>query len=994
MANGRPPANPLLPHVWQIADKAYRQIVGRGQNNQSIVISGESGSGKTENTKTMLGYLGALSQQNSVNPMQRAIVEKVNNRLESTNPILESFGNARTVRNDNSSRFGKYIKLHFDRRSGVMLGGEMVTYLLERSRIVGCAEGERCYHVFYEMLAGLSAGEKSQLGLKSARDYPSLMQGNTLTRRGVDGRELDDASEFRLLLKAMDTLHISATEQKTMWAVLAFILRCINEVKFTVDANDKAALADERKLKEVCQIIQVDPELVKPVFLVKSKTKILTTLTTKMEAEALRDSFCKALYIGVFNWIVERINKEIAPQTDVQMGQDGSAYIGVLDIFGFENFKLNSFEQLCINYANESLANHYNRFVFANDAAECAAEGIAVPDIEFPDNTEALKMFDARGMGIFGMLDEESYFKNGSAPQFTEKLWQQYDSHKYFIRPKSNVPKEFGVHHYACDTIYNTEGWLEKNSDPLKDEAKIAVQRSAFPGDMMRTLLDGADTAPSDGSNRKRTSVSKVFHQQLTSLRTELESTESNFIRCVKPNMEARPAKIDNAHVSGQLESAGVLQTIDLKRQGYPVRRTHQQFAEFFHSLGRKREMKSLLAQRNYRQASESILELYNRVFRWKTPHYAVGHNKVFQRSNVWGDMERTLLRRNRMRMKRCIPLLKRWVKSFRAKKAAEAANRQKRQLADLEQREGRPLPNIGQEKTNWFDTVSRLFPTMDAGLVFDVCGRATSERQAIAHMSVLRADEYNKHLPYAFEKLIRGVGLRESVIKSMVGKNIATIDALHNLTEDSLSELGLDEGEKKRLMTAIVQQESASVRNQRLIDSGTGAVKLSDEEVRQVAQEAAMGGRGNNDKVASLVAVLGCTSSTAADALRMTQGNESTAASMIMDGSVHRRSAGAAAGSAVGGSHAPLPSVPPTYSTAAHSTTPARPGMSSQNPFGSSSGAAGVGGSPAANTFPSEWIPSLNKMTQELGIDRSRAQAALMAHNGDMRAAIASVFG
>lgn len=334
------------------------------------------------------------------------------------------------------------------------------------------------------------------------------------------------------------------------------------------------------------------------------------------------------------------------------------------------------------------------------------------------------------------------------------------------------------------------------------------------------------------------------------------------------------------------------------------------------------------------------------------------------------------------MRMKRCIPLLKRWVHRFKAKKAAEAAARQKRQLGELEQREGHPLPNIGQEKTNWFDSVSRLFPTMDAGLVFDVCGRAQNERQAIAHMSMLRADEYNKHLPYAFEKLIRGVGLRESVIKNMVGKNIATIDALHNLTEDSLQELGLDEGEKKQLMTAIVQQESSAVRNQRLIDSGTGAV-LSDEEVRKYAQEASHGNRGNNDKVSFLMAVLGCTSSTATDALHMAQGNESTAASMIMDGSVGRAAGMPAPSRPAAAAAAGIPAAPPTYSTANHVGTTAGSYSATQPPPRP----------PAAGTFPSEWIPSLDKMTQELGIERSRAQAALIAHNGDMRKAVSSVF-
>ena len=737
-------ASVLPPHVWQISDRAYKRIIASRLGNQSVVISGESGSGKTENTKAMIAYLGALSQRNSVNDMQRSIVQQVNSRLAESNPILESFGNARTVRNDNSSRFGKYVKLYFDPRSGIMIGGGMETYLLEKSRVVRVGPGERSYHVFYEMLAGLTPQQKQQLGgLKSAGDYPSLARGEILTRRGVDGKELNDATEFQVLVKAMAALGISTQTQWGMWTVLASILHLL-EMTFSKDANEKAKINNDAPLRTACGLLGVDPAALSPCFLIKSKTKILTTLCLPDEAEQLRDSFCKALYIGIFDFLVAAVNRAIAPSVSTESAK----YIGILDIFGFENFQTNSFEQLCINYANESLQNHYNRFTFVNDEEECKREGIQFPEVKFPDNTECLAMFDQAKTGVFALLDEACYVRGGNAKTYTENLWQNWTGKSaYFVRPKSTQPDSFGIRHYACDVSYTTNEWLEKNSDPLKEEAKLALNASkiadADTRQLVSTLLDTADCAPSDGQSRKRTSVSTRFRQQLVALRTELESTETHFIRCVKPNMQAQPRVLDGAHVNMQLESAGVLQTIAVKRQGYPARRELSAFARFFHSLAPARVVRPLIQKNDFAGASRAILELYVRVFGWKPPHFAVGRTKVFMKAQIWGALEKTLLRRNRMRLRRCAPLLRRWVVRYRKRVEEEA--RRRREAAVQQQRS---TVDIGVDKFAWFEDLCRVFPKMDPTIVYDVVGQVPDKQTAIRALSEMRASQFDQHVP------------------------------------------------------------------------------------------------------------------------------------------------------------------------------------------------------------------------------------------------------
>nr|ACM48351.1 myosin [Leishmania donovani] len=802
----------LPPHIWQVAHKAFNAVFVQGQGNQSIVISGESGSGKTENAKMLIAYLGQLSYMHSKNTSQRSIADKIDENLTWSNPVMESFGNARTVRNDNSSRFGKYIKLYFDPVSGVMVGGQTVTYLLERSRIIMQSPGERNYHIFYEMLAGLSPTEKQQLGgLKTAQDYKCLNGGNTFIRRGVDGKPLDDAHEFQMVRRALSMIGVPLETQNCMLRVLAAILHLM-EVEFEPDNNDKAQIANGTPLATACALLCLDEAKVRECFLVRSKTSLVTILASKTEAEGLRNAFCKGLYVGMFDRLVEFVNAAIQPRVDCS----DCKYVGLLDIFGFENFTRNSFEQICINYANESLQNHYNKYTFINDEEECRREGIQTPNIEFPDNSECVNMLDAKRVGIFSMLDEECNFKGGNTDRFTTNLWEEWAGRNpYFVKPKSTIPNQFGVNHYAAFVNYNTADWLEKNTDALKEDMYECVSEST--DEFIRTLLS---TEKSEA--RRKQTVAIRFQRQLTDLRSELESTETRFIRCIKPNMEASPSFLENLLVGSQLESAGVLQTISLKRQGYPVRRPLEQFCRYFY-LVMSRTTASLFKQGRYSDASQDFLQRHQRLYSWAEPNYAVGKTKVFLRAEVWSALERLVLRRRAQLLHRCKPYLRRWIDELRERRRIEEQKRLEaaRKLREAREAKAADAANgVPAEKLQWVEEASNMFPDFDTDTLLDVAVEADTREEALSAILAIQADRLDKQTASGFMEVMAAANVRRGVINNFISADIKTVSALSRLQPEDMKSLGASEMEVVAITKKLAEQQGQRVKYQRLAEA------------------------------------------------------------------------------------------------------------------------------------------------------------------------------
>eukprot|EP01060_Flectonema_neradi_P024094 TRINITY_DN3264_c0_g1_i1.p1 TRINITY_DN3264_c0_g1~~TRINITY_DN3264_c0_g1_i1.p1 ORF type:complete len:1148 (+),score=277.12 TRINITY_DN3264_c0_g1_i1:50-3493(+) len=807
------------PHAWEVAHKAYKKIVVMDGNNQSILISGESGAGKTETAKTLIDYLGCMSYSHSCNGVQKAVAESVNKKLKASNPILESFGNAKTLRNDNSSRFGKYIKLYFEKTSGVLTGAEMVHYLLEKSRIVTQNPGERGYHVFYEMLCGMSPEQKAKYGgLTKPQDYACLSKGNQFIREG-HGRVTDDAVEFKNLCQAFKDTGITDDEQHSIFSVLAAIL-WLQNLKFeTDDSTGKAKIVQHDLVEKVAKLLKVDATKFKECMLVKTRTKIMTQMADKNEACDMRDALSKALYSGLFDWLVDRLNKAI--KLDERSSGD-LRYVGLLDIFGFENFKINSFEQFCINFTNESLQNHYNKYTFIQDAQECEAEGIACPIVEYPDNQPCLDMLQKDKTGVMSILDDQCNFRLGTDSSFTEAAWNAYGDHKFFVKPRSTVPDRFSIKHYAATVEYKTAQWLEKNSDTLKEDmqACIAASSEKFIGSLI---------APPGDSTKKKPTVGWKFKKQLESLKEELNSTDSHFIRTVKPNPQMKAGVVDNAYVMTQLTCAGVIETIMMKRQGYPVRQPHKEFWLRYRIIAPKKLKNKYPhgkqpSPADLPDACREIAKFWVWVMNSPSPNFDIGHSKVFTKSGVSEGLELQRHRKVKSLLPKCIPYLLRWIKSF-LKKKKELEERRKKAQQGIQAATTRSANDVRQQsaglqdgdKAKTFTDLARLFPHFDLPVIFGVVQNARDKKIAMDFLLDMQKQRVREALPLTVQSLFEEAKLSEATQEALIQQRVTSRQALFSLSPADMSRMGFTVEERDSLQAVLLRQQSNWIVNQRL---------------------------------------------------------------------------------------------------------------------------------------------------------------------------------
>ncbi|AEE76313.1 myosin 1 [Arabidopsis thaliana] len=572
------------PHVYAIADTAIREMI-RDEVNQSIIIrcicihesmtysisssSGESGAGKTETAKIAMQYLAALGGGSGIEY-----------EILKTNPILEAFGNAKTLRNDNSSRFGKLIEIHFS-ESGKISGAQIQTFLLEKSRVVQCAEGERSYHIFYQLCAGASPALREKLNLTSAHEYKYLGQSNCYSINGVD-----DAERFHTVKEALDIVHVSKEDQESVFAMLAAVL-WLGNVSFTVIDNENHVepVADESFLFHSlgswcwkqecllhnmclstvakligCNINELTLTLSKRNMRVRNDT-IVQKLTLPQAIDA-RDALAKSIYSCLFDWLVEQINKSLA----VGKRRTGRS-ISILDIYGFESFDKNSFEQFCINYANERLQQHFNRHLFKLEQEEYIQDGIDWTRVDFEDNQNCLSLFEKKPLGLLSLLDEESTFPNGTDLTLANKLKQHLQSNSCFRGDKGKL---FTVVHYAGEVTYETTGFLEKNRDLLhSDSIQLLSSCSCLlPQAFASSMLIQSEKPvvgplyKAGGADSQRLSVATKFKSQLFQLMQRLGNTTPHFIRCIKPNNIQSPGVYEQGLVLQQLRCCGVLEVL------------------------------------------------------------------------------------------------------------------------------------------------------------------------------------------------------------------------------------------------------------------------------------------------------------------------------------------------------------------------------------------------------------------------------------------------
>ncbi|XP_024911236.1 unconventional myosin-Va isoform X6 [Cynoglossus semilaevis] len=630
------------PHIFAVAEEAYKQMA-RDERNQSIIVSGESGAGKTVSAKYAMRYFATVSGS--------ASEANVEDKVLASNPIMEAIGNAKTTRNDNSSRFGKYIEIGFDTRYRI-IGANMRTYLLEKSRVVFQADEERNYHIFYQLCASSHLPEFKILKLSSANDFLYTRQGRSPVIEGVD-----DTKELSTTRNAFTLLGINESYQMGLFQVLAAILHLGNVEIKDRDSDSSLIPPNNPHLMAFCQLVGVAyPDMSQWLCHRKLKTATETYVKPlpRLQATNARDALSKHIYAKLFNWIVEHVNKALI--TNVKQ----HSFIGVLDIYGFETFEINSFEQFCINYANEKLQQQFNMHVFKLEQEEYMKEEIPWTLIDFYDNQPCINLIEAK-MGVLDLLDEECKMPRGSDDSWAQKL---YNTHlktcSLFQKPRMSN-RAFIIQHFADKVEYQCEGFLEKNKDTVneeqinvlkaskkfdllvelfQDEEKATSPTGQVPGTGGRTRLSiKPDKGRDKSSKEHKKTVGCQFRNSLQMLMETLNATTPHYVRCIKPNDFKLAFSFDPKRAVQQLRACGVLETIRISAAGFPSRWTYQEFFSRYRVLMKQ---KDVLADKKL--TCKNVLEKLVQ----DQDKYQFGKTKIFFRAGQVAYLEK--LRADKLR--------------------------------------------------------------------------------------------------------------------------------------------------------------------------------------------------------------------------------------------------------------------------------------------------------------------------------------------------------
>lgn len=686
----------MKPHVFSIAENAYRAIVStslsknktsqsipddvhsglaedgsenshpqNGSRSQAIIISGESGAGKTEATKIIMRYLSSAGRHfTSDEGSSEAGLEQ---RVLDSNPLLEAFGNAKTVRNDNSSRFGKFIEIEID-ESGLIKGARILNYLLEKSRIIGQGEGERNYHIFYQLLRGAPEGLMQSIGLANYSEHELYYIAEGADLHIQDG---DDAKAFSRTSECMTTIGLSEEEKQYVFQTLAGVL-LLGQIQVHDDGNKQheGSRCSPEELQGAAKALGLTEEDLQNAICANVVTvggESISTPVKPVVACGKRDALAKALYALLFRWLIQRINASLigppsATSGSTVAGANGRPVplrrslsmesmttidslntptsghsIGILDIYGFEVFESNSFEQFAINFANERLQRHFNKHIFEVEQDEYAKEGIDWSRIEFNDNQPCLDLIESSSTSLLSLLDEECLMPRGSDQSLLRKLHTNHkDRHPNYVFPRFGNDISFGVAHYAGTVQYTVDGFLQKNNDSLSETLSAAMLGSELV--WFQSLFGGGKSSRSSTKqrSRKRTAslrpptVSEQFRKQLNSLMSRLETCEPHFIRCIKPNDAKLAGLFNSRKCLDQLRYAGMLETIRIRNQGYALREPHDAFFQRFRVLCPSAT-----------DCKDLVLKISRLFGLQDTSQWQLGHTKVFLRRELADLLER-----------------------------------------------------------------------------------------------------------------------------------------------------------------------------------------------------------------------------------------------------------------------------------------------------------------------------------------------------------------
>ncbi|KAI6239365.1 CRE-MYO-2 protein [Aphelenchoides fujianensis] len=779
----------MPPHLFAVSDEAYRNML-QNSENQSMLITGESGAGKTENTKKVISYFASVGASQAELERGAKPVEEtekkvtLEDQIVQTNPVLEAFGNAKTVRNNNSSRFGKFIRIHFN-KVGRVASCDIEHYLLEKSRVIRQAPGERCYHIFYQLFSGYKPELQKQLLLdKPTADYWFIAQAELL----IDG--IDDKEEHKLTDDAFRVLNFSDREIQECYQLVAALMHMGN-MKFKQRPREEQAEADGiDDAEKASKMYGIDQEEFMKALL-RPRVKVGTEWVNKgQNLEQVNWSvgaMAKGLYSRMFNWLVVKCNKTLA-----QEGFKKEFFIGVLDIAGFEIFDFNSFEQLWINFVNEKLQQFFNHHMFVLEQEEYAREGIQWTFIDFGLDLQACIELIEKPMGIIAMLDEECIVPKASDQTLAQKLLEQHlGKHPNFEKPKPPKGKQaeahFAMRHYAGTVRYNVLNWLEKNKDPLNDTVVQVMKNSKenallveLWGDYTTQEEAAAAAAKNKGTGRGKKkgksgsfmTVSMLYRESLNNLMNMLNLTHPHFIRCIIPNEKKQSGLIDAALVLNQLTCNGVLEGIRICRKGFPNRTMHLDFVQRYAILAADE------AKSNPADPKKTVDAMLGRLVKQKDltdEQFKVGLTKVFFKAGVVAHIED-------LRDKRLSTLITafqsvcRWYYTLINTKRL----REQLELNALIQRNIRSWMEL--QNWSWFRLYGRVLPLLAKGKEEEQLEKLTEELTT-AKETLVKEAELRKRLE---EETVKMKAEREDLFKAVEktkGKSQETQERLNGLT-------------------------------------------------------------------------------------------------------------------------------------------------------------------------------------------------------------------
>uniref|UniRef100_A0A8D2PGA6 Myosin heavy chain 11 n=1 Tax=Zosterops lateralis melanops TaxID=1220523 RepID=A0A8D2PGA6_ZOSLA len=610
----------MPPHIYAIADTAYRSML-QGRTAQPGL--GESGAGKTENTKKVIQYLAVVASSHK-GKKDTSVTGELEKQLLQANPILEAFGNAKTVKNDNSSRFGKFIRINFD-VTGYIVGANIETYLLEKSRAIRQAKDERTFHIFYYLIAGASEQMRNDLLLEGFNNYTFLSSGY------VPIPSQQDDEMFQETLEAMKIMGFTEEEQISILRVVSSVLQ-LGNIVFKKERNtDQASMPDDTAAQKVCHLMGINvTDFTRSILTPRIKVgrDVVQKAQTKEQADFAIEALAKAKFERLFRWILARVNKALD-----KTKRQGASFLGILDIAGFEIFEINSFEQLCINYTNEKLQQLFNHTMFILEQEEYQREGIEWNFIDFGlDLQPCIELIErpTNPPGVLALLDEECWFPKATDTSFVEKLISEQGNHPKFQKPKQLKDKtEFCIMHYAGKVL----DMLNSLHKLFHSFFSISVDRIVGLDQMAK--MSESSSLPSASKTKKgmfRT-VGQLYKEQLTKLMTTLRNTNPNFVRCIIPNHEKRSGKLDAHLVLEQLRCNGVLEGIRICRQGFPNRIVFQEFRQRYEILAANAIPKGFMDGKQACILMIKALELDPNLYR-------IGQSKIFFRTGVLAHLE------------------------------------------------------------------------------------------------------------------------------------------------------------------------------------------------------------------------------------------------------------------------------------------------------------------------------------------------------------------